>query len=279
MSETAGDAAGSTSGASDSGQGNKNRARQSAPVVRKIVFSDIQEVLSAGLRDFLSAPLYGAFFGGFYALAGWFLISMFYLLELNFYVYPMVTGFAMLAPFIAAGLYDVSHRLEQGIPLTWGGVLGSVWRARGRDLGWMVLVTTFGYIIWMDIAAALYVMFFGLRPLSFLELLEAIMTTPVGMIFFVVGNVAGAILAIIVFSISVVSFPLLFDRDIDFVTAMITSVKVVKTNKWPMLAWCLIIAALMLLSFATVFVGLLVTLPVIGHASWHLYRRTIKPQD
>ncbi len=251
----------------------------SVPVVRKIAFADILEILDLGFRDFLKAPLYGAFFGGFYAAAGWFLIAMFYLLKLNYYVYPMITGFAMVAPFVAAGLYDISRRIELGMPLNWGGVLGSLKRARGGDLVWMVLVTTFSYIIWMDIAAALYVIFFGLRPLGFGELIAAILTTPMGALFFIVGNTAGAILSTIVFSISVVSFPLLYDREIDFVTAMITSVEVVKANKVPMFAWGAIIAMMMFISFATVFVALLITLPILGHASWHLYRKAIEPEE
>jgi len=247
------------------------------PRIREIAMTDIRAVLDLGWRDFVAAPMFGLFFSGFYAAAGWFLIVMFYVLTLHYYVYPMVTGFAMVAPFIAAGFYDISRKLERGEPLTWRGVYGSLWEARGRDLGWMVLVTTFAYIIWMDIAAALYVIFFGLRPLSFADMIVAILTTPRGLLFFAVGNAAGTVLAITVFSLSAVSFPLLFDRNIDFVTAMITSVKVVQANRWPMLVWCLTIAVLMFLSFATVFVGLLVVLPVLGHASWHLYRRALEP--
>ncbi|MBZ0215329.1 MAG: DUF2189 domain-containing protein, partial [Fimbriimonadaceae bacterium] len=217
-------------GAGNSDKDQRQTPQRQPPLIQPIKFGDILEILDMGVRDFLAAPLYGAFFGIFYAAAGWFLISMFYLLKLTYYVYPMVTGFAMVAPFVAAGLYDISRRLELGLPLGWGAVLGSLKHARGRDLGWMVLVTTFSYIIWMDIAAALYVIFFGLRPLSFMQLLETILTTPMGMLFFVVGNTAGIILSVVVFSFSVVSFPMLYDRDIDFVTAMITSVKVVKAN-------------------------------------------------
>jgi uncharacterized membrane protein len=119
-------------------------------------------------------------------------------------------------------------------------------------------------------------MFFSMQPLRFQALLEAIITTPKGFVFFVVGNAIGAMLALIVFSIMVVSLPMVFDRQVDFVTAMITSVKSVLANPKPMLAWCVIIGVLLGLSLVSVFLGLLVTLPVLGHATWHLYRRVVE---
>lgn len=131
----------------------------------------------------------------------------------------------------------------------------------------------------MDIAAALYVMFFSMKPPRFDALLEAILTTPKGFVFFVVGNSIGAVLAVIVFSIMVISLPMVFDRDVDFVTAMITSVKSVLANPRPMLLWCAIIGVFTALSLASVFVGLLVTLPILGHATWHLYRRVVAPEN
>ena len=247
------------------------------PVVLSITTGDIVECLGKGVRDFQSAPQFGIFFGAFYAAGGWVLAYLFYALEINYYVYPMATGFAMVAPFVAAGLYEVSRRLECGDTLSWGPVLTSLRTAGGKDLGWMVLTTTFAYIIWLDIAIALYVIFFGLNPVSLYGLLEAIVTTPMGALFFVIGNSVGLVLAVTVFSITVVSFPLLFDRDVDFVTAMITSVKAVLENRKPMFIWCAIIGLCFAVSILSVFVGLIVALPILGHATWHLYRRTIAP--
>lgn len=249
------------------------------PVVVSITTTDIIECLGMGARDFRAAPLFGLFFGGFYAAGGWFLTYLFYTLEIHYYVYPMATGFAMVAPFVAAGLYEVSRRLEHGRPLEWGIVLTSVRTAGGKDLGWMVLTTTFAYIIWLDIAIALYIIFFGLNPVDLYGLLEAIVTTPMGALFFLVGNTVGLILALVVFSITAVSFPLLFDRDIDFVTAMITSVKTVLENRKPMLIWCAIIGVFFAVSILSVFVALIVALPILGHATWHLYRRAIAPEE
>ena len=145
----------------------------------------------------------------------------------------------------------------------------------GKAVGIMAIVTTFSYIIWLDIAVALYVMFFSMKPLRFDALLEAIITTPKGMVFFLVGNGIGAVLAVIVFSIMVISLPMVFDRQVDFVTAMITSVKSVLMNPKPMLLWCAIIGVLLGLSLVAMFAGLLIVLPILGHSTWHLYKRVV----
>lgn len=245
--------------------------------VNVISVSDVLFSLRDGLRDFQKAPAYGLFFGLVYAAFGWFLLYLMIGLSFGSYVYPMVTGFALVAPFAAAGLYEVSRRLETGQPLSWGAVFGCIFGPGGKAVGVMAIVTTFAYIIWLDIAAALYVMFFSMKPLRFEALLNAILTTPQGFVFFVVGNAIGAVLALIVFSIMVVSLPMVFDREVDFVTAMITSVKSVLANPKPMLLWCLIIGVLLGLSLVSMFAGLLVTLPILGHATWHLYRRVVAP--
>jgi len=251
--------------------------RPSPHRINVITVSDVLRSLRDGLRDFQRAPLYGLFFGLVYAAFGWFILFLMIEMDIGSYAYPMVTGFALVAPFAAAGLYEISRRLEKTEPLSWSAILGCVFGAGGKAVGIMAIVTTFSYIIWLDIAAALYVMFFSMQPLRFQALLEAIITTPKGFVFFVVGNLIGAVLALIVFSIMVVSLPMVFDRQVDFVTAMITSVKSVLANPRPMLLWCAIIGVLLGLSLVSMFAGLLVTLPILGHATWHLYRRVVAP--
>lgn len=245
------------------------------PAINKLEITDITKSLRAGLRDFARAPQYGVVFGFAYAAFGWLLVYLLTTLEINYYVYPMATGFALLAPFVASGLYEVSHCLEQGRELSWPCVFSATKSAGGKDLSWMAVVTTFAYIIWLDIAVALYVIFFGMKPVAITALVDAIFTTPSGALFFIIGNVAGAILSVIVFSLTVVSMPLLFDKHVDFVTAMITSVKAVLENPKPMLLWMAIIGVLFALSILSVFVALIVVLPVLGHSTWHLYKRTV----
>ncbi len=251
------------------------RQRRERHPINRIGVSDVLFSLRDGLRDFQKAPAYGLFFGLAYAGFGWFLMYLMIALDFGSYVYPMVTGFALVAPFAGAGFYEVSRRLERNEPLSWWAVFSCIFGPGGKAVGVMVIVTTFSYIIWLDIAAALYVMFFSMKPPRFEQLLEAILTTPKGFAFLVIGNGIGAVLALLVFSIMVVSLPMVFDREVDFVTAMITSVKSVLANPKPMLLWCVIIGVLLGLSLVSVFAGLIVTLPILGHATWHLYRRVV----
>ena len=251
--------------------------RKMPPEVRNITNADVWQSVSKGWADLKNASVFSLFFGLFYAAAGWALLYMFFNFEISIYAYPVTMGFPLIAPFIAAGLYEISRRLELGNELEWAGIFGSVKNAGGKDLSWMAVLTTFSYILWVDIAAAIYVGFFGLRSMDVWQLSELIFTTPKGLIFFVAGNLAGLILGAIMFSLTAVSFPLLFDRDVDFVTAMITSVKAVTSNKGPMILWACIIVALMAISIVTAFTALIVVLPLLGHATWHLYRSVVVP--
>ncbi|MAU41105.1 MAG: hypothetical protein CMF31_05740 [Kordiimonas sp.] len=252
-----------------------SRRGEIGPEVLPVTYNDILAAIAAGLRDFRAAPLYGLAFAGIYALGGWILIILLLHFDLPFLVYPLAAGFALIGPFIATGFYAVSDLLEQEKTLSWGGVLGAVREAGGRDLGWMALVTGFSLIIWMDIAALLSFGFLGMKSMSATELINYIFTTPSGWLFLLIGNGVGAVIALAVFSFSVVSFPMLYDREVDFVTAMVTSVKVVVANPRPMIVWCVIIALLTGLSLLSGLLGLFAVLPVLGHASWHLYRRAV----
>jgi uncharacterized membrane protein len=261
-----------------SAEGSIGRGKPAWPEVRSISATDIVECLDAGIRDLRAAPKYGLFFGGIYALAGWLLLALLWQFELPYLAYPLATGFALIAPFAATGLYDVSRRLEQGEPLSWGAILNSVRSANGKELAWMAIVTVFTLIIWMDIAAFLFFAFMGFGGgTTGGDLMHEIFTTPKGWVFLFIGNIIGAILAGIVFSYSAISFPMLYDREVDFVTAMVTSVKTVIKNPYAMLIWAVIIGIQLALSLASLFVGLIITLPVLGHTTWHIYRRAIAP--
>jgi uncharacterized membrane protein len=245
------------------------------PVVLQVRTIEILELLAAALRDFRASYLYGLSISGIYTVGGWLLVLLLVRFDLPYLVYPLAAGFALIAPFIAIAFYAVSRCIERNEPLSWHNILGSAWNAARGDLGWMALVTSFTLFIWIDIAALLFFGFIGLRSFDIQELLQVIFTTPMGLLFLFIGNTVGAVLAFTVFSFSVISFPMLFDRDVDFVTAMITSVKVVLQNRNAMIVWCMTIALLIGLSLLSGLVGLLVVLPILGHASWHLYRRAI----
>ena len=215
------------------------------------------------------------FFGAFYAVGGSLILWLAWSSGYFYLAYPLIMGFALLAPFGAAGTYEISRRLETGQPLSWSAVLGAVWNRTGMDLGWLALVSLFTFIIWIDIAVFVFLMFYGSGVSSLGELFTNIFTTAWGLTFLVVGNFIGAIIALIVFSFTAVSPPLVVDRDIDFVTAMATSVRAVIANPRTMLAWAVVIAADLTASFVTFHLALLVLFPILGHTTWHLYRKLI----
>lgn len=249
---------------------------EQAPGIRQVSVGDLVEIIGQGMRDFRAAPTYGLFFAGLYAGAGWLLIALLFYFGLPYLAYPLAMGFALIAPFAAVGFYAVSDHLQRDMPLNWSSVMTSIKAAARRDLRWMALVTGFALVIWMDIAAFLFFGFMGFEAFS-PDIVNRLLTTPTGLVFLLLGNVSGAVIALSVFAISAISFPMLYDRDIDFVTAMVTSVRLVIANPVTMIVWCIVIAVLLGVSILSVFVGLLVTLPIIGHATWHLYRRGVEP--
>lgn len=248
------------------------------PVVRRIEASDVIEALAAGLRDFQAMPLFGIGVGAFYAAAGLAVVLSVTALGMSYLAYPLAAGFALVGPFAAIFLYELSRRREAGQPLKLRDIAATV-RSRS-EIGWMAFVTLFIFIMWMYQVRFLMALFLGLHA-SFATLhdfFHVVLTTNEGLLFFAVGNVEGAVLSLILFSLTVVSFPLLLERDVDFVTAMITSVRAVATSLLPMIGWAAVIVVLLILSALPLFVGFLIALPVLGHATWHLYRRIVAPE-
>ncbi|MCB1492890.1 MAG: DUF2189 domain-containing protein, partial [Rhodobiaceae bacterium] len=220
-------------------------AKKPAIVINDIEPGDIVAAYRAGLKDFFTVPAYGLFFGAVYFFGGVFILVSLMLLKLPFLAFPMAVGFAMIAPFVAGGLYEISRRLERGEYLSFGGILTSVRGHVSRDLGWMALVTTFAFYIWTDFAGIIYLLFFGLNLMDPMAFVKQVFLTPQGWMFLALGNSVGAVVSLIVFSITAISFPLLHDHDFDFVTAMITSVKTVIRNPAAMIVWCLSIVVVL----------------------------------
>ena len=250
---------------------------RSDPIVLRIAAADVAEALVRGLRDFQAQPLFGLLFGALYAAGGILTVLSVTAFGAAYLAYPLAAGFALLGPFIAIGLYEVSRCREAGRVPT----LRDIWfimRSRG-EIGWMAFVTLFIFIVWMYQVRLLIALFLGVNTSfsSLQEFIVTVLTTSEGLIFLLIGNMIGAALALILFSLTVVSFPLLLDRDVDFVTAMITSVRAVVASPGPMIGWAAIIVVLLVVSCLPFFLGLLVTLPVLGHTTWHLYRRVVAP--
>ncbi|GAB4355938.1 MAG: DUF2189 domain-containing protein [Oricola sp.] len=246
------------------------------PQVNEIGIADLLDVLRKGASDFARAPLFGLFFGGVYALGGIFIALSLTTWNMPWMIYPVAIGFPLIGPFVAVGLYEVSRRLDAGKPLAWGEILGVVWLQRQRELAWMAFVMLFVFWVWMYQVRLLVAIILARSSFSTLDrFAEVVFTTPQGWTFLAVGHVVGAILALVLFSITVISIPLLLDREADFVTAMITSVKTVAANPVPMIGWGLFVTIAVIASSVPMFLGLLVTLPVLGHATWHLYRKAV----
>ncbi|KQU51432.1 hypothetical protein ASG72_14100 [Bosea sp. Leaf344] len=252
--------------------------RRLDPQIGRIGVADVVEAFAAGLRDFQAAPLYGLFFGGIYALGGLFILMSVTRLGMPYLAYPLAAGFVLIGPFVAVGLYEVSRRRERQEALRWSGILGVVLAQGRRELSWMAFVALFLMMIWLYQVRLLLALFLGFQSFaSFGGFLTVLATTPEGLMFLAVGNLVGAVLATVLFSLTVVSFPLLLDREVDFITAMITSVRAVALNPVPMLGFAAAIVALSVVAMLPAFLGLVVILPVLGHATWHLYRRVVLP--
>ena len=250
------------------------------PQVREIAISDVVEALGAGLRDFRRAPLFGLAFGSFFAIGGVLIVLTAAAFHMSYLSYPLAAGFVLVGPFAAVGLYEVSRRLEANEPLGWGAVFGTMWAQKGRELSWMAFVVLFVQIMWMYQVRLLLAIFLGFRSFaSFNEFVTEVITTSEGLMFLAIGHVVGAILSLILFSLTVISFPLLMEEDRDFITAMITSVKAVVTSPIPMIGWAFVVTITLIVSIIPAFVGLVITLPVLGHTTWHLYRKCVIPEE
>ena len=250
------------------------------PKIGSVQYSDLGAVLKAGWQDFRRAPAFGLFFASFFVLGGWLIFLQLDYVERSFWIIPTAFGFPLLAPFLAVGLYCVSRRLENAMPLVWSEILGLVFREKDRQMPSMAVVIIMIFLFWIFIAHMIFALFLGLAPMTnILTEWQTTIFSADGIKMLLVGSLVGAALALILYALTVISLPLLLDREIDFITAMITSWQLVASNPGPMLAWALIIAVLVVLSLIPGFLGLFVVMPVLGHASWHLYRRAISFDD
>ncbi len=245
------------------------------PTVNEMQLADLWASLAAGWRDFTKAPLYGLFFAGVYVLGGW-LIT--WALQAEGQIWWAViagTGFPILGPFVACGLYEVSRRLERREPLIWTQVLGVILRQKDRQIPSMAVVIVVFFLFWNFMAHMIFALFLG--RVSLINVTSSLETflTPNGLMMLAVGGAIGAVLAGVLFGLTVVSLPLLLDREVDFITAMMTSFGLVTANPFVMGCWAAAIAGLLILGMLPGFVGLFVVLPVLGHASWHLYRKSL----
>jgi uncharacterized membrane protein len=247
-------------------------------VVRKIGLSDLSDALRLGWEDFKAMPSHAIILCVLYPVLGLVLFRMVLGYSVLPLLFPLAAGFALIGPFAALGLYELSRRRERGEEVgAWDAI--HVLRAPsfGAMLGLGTLLFTL-FVTWIAAADAIYIATFGHAPAASIpDFAARVLTTPEGWTLIIVGCGVGFLFAVVALCVSVVSFPLMLDRHATAIDAIRTSLRAVMKNPVAMAAWGLIVAVLLVIGSLPCFLGLAVVLPVLGHATWHLYRKVVEP--
>lgn len=245
--------------------------------VRRIGLADLKDALAKGIGDFYAMPTHAIFLCAVYPVIGLVLARIAFGYSILPLIYPLASGFALVGPFAALGLYELSRRREAGLDASAShafDVLQSSSIGAIAALG-LILLMVFG--IWIDVANDIYISNFGYAsPASLAQFAHDVLTTPAGWTLIIVGNGVGLLFAALVLTVGVMSFPLLVDRDVGAAVALLTSIQVVLKNPLTMAAWGLIVGLLLVIGSLPFFLGLTVVLPVLGHSTWHLYRKAVE---
>jgi uncharacterized membrane protein len=246
------------------------------PRIRSITPSDLSDALAKGLDDFRAMPSHAIFLCLVYPIVGLVLGRLAFGYEVLPLLYPLAAGFALVGPFAAVGLYELSRRREQGLDATWTHAF-DVFHSRSFGaiamLGFLLVAL---FLVWVAVAQAVYVSTFGYAPAATIpNFIRDVFTTSAGWTLIIAGNGIGFLFALAVLLISVVSFPMLVDRPVGATEAVATSVRAVIANPGTMALWGLIVAVALALGSLPFFIGLAFVLPVLGHATWHLYRKLV----
>ncbi|HTO41013.1 MAG TPA: DUF2189 domain-containing protein [Rhizomicrobium sp.] len=246
------------------------------PAIRRITTRDVRAALRQGFSDFQAYRTDVIFLCVVYVALGLVLARLAFGMDMLPLLFPLASGFAILGPFAAIGLYEMSRLREQGVEVKWSNAL-DVFRAPAVGaisiLGLMLMTI---FIAWLVAAWAIYHFTLGpAEPVSIGAFVNDVLFTRPGQLLMIVGIGVGFLFALLAMSISIISFPLLLDRDVGLDSAIRTSIHAVKANPVPMAAWGLIVAGGLVLGSLPFFLGLVVVIPVLGHATWHLYRKLV----
>jgi uncharacterized membrane protein len=246
------------------------------PMIRRIELADLRDVLARGLSDFGTYRTDVIFLCIIYPVAGLVLARLAFGYDMLPLLFPLASGFALIGPVAAVGLYEMSRRREEGVDISWADAFGVVRTpAFGAILVLGMLLLAI-FLLWLAAAYAIYLVTLGPEPpASIGTFVRDVFTTGAGWALIVAGCGVGFLFALLVLAISVVSFPLLLDRDVGLYTAVGTSVRAVLANPVPMAAWGLIVAGGLMIGSIPVLLGLIFVMPVLGHATWHLYRKVV----
>lgn len=247
------------------------------PELLEVTRADVFDALRGGLADFRKAPAFGLFFGAVFTAIGIVIFLQMFVWGTTYWVLPLAAGFPLIGPFAAVGLYEVSRRIEAGERLDWHEVLTVVAGERKRQIPSMAFVVLFFFLVWVYLAHLVFALTFGLKPLTNVLSSYDFLFSAEGITMLAIGSAVGAVLAFLLFAVSAVSIPMFLDREIDVVSGMIASFQSVTGNLGAMLTWAAIIAVASVAAMVPLFLGMLFVFPVLGHASWHLYRKAVEP--
>ncbi len=246
------------------------------PMVQTLTIQDLKACLRAGYNDFLETRADAIFIVLIYPIAGLLMFGFAMNLNLVPLLAPLVAGFALIGPVAAVGLYEISRKREEGGEVHWLDAFG-VFRSPSFGailaLGFYLVMLL---LVWLMVAQSIYVQTLGPEPpTSFGAFVSEVLTTGAGWTMIIFGTAVGFVFALCALAVSVVSFPLLLDRKLGLPVAVVTSVRVLRHNPGVVLCWGFIVAALLVLGAIPMLLGLIVVMPVLGHATWHLYRRAV----
>ena len=259
-------------------RGSEESRNAPLPAVYKIKVTDLRDAVVRGLDDFGAYRTDVIFLCLIYPLVGISLALLTFGYETLPLLFPLASGFALVGPVAAVGLYEMSRRREQGIPITWADAFGAISSPAFGAILVLGLVLLAIFLLWLLAANVIYELTLGPEPpVSIAAFVRDVFTTRAGWAMIAVGVGVGLLFALLVLAISVVSFPLLLDRDVGLRTALLTSIRAVTANPGPMAVWGLIVAGGLLIGSIPAFLGLIIVMPVLGHATWHLYRKVVDP--
>jgi uncharacterized membrane protein len=243
-----------------------------APELGRASFPLLKEALRRAWADMKCAPGFGFVFASVYVVLGLIFAWITYATGKTYWLIFAAVGFPLFGPFAAVGLYEVSRRIEQGRAMDLYQIFGVIVKQSKRQLPSICAIVIFMFLFWFFIAHMIFALFMGLSTMTNVSSSYEVFLTPSGLMMLGVGTVVGALFALLLYMITVISLPMLLDREVDFVTAMITSFQTVMRNPVPMLGWAVFIAAMTFIGMVPWFLGLYFVLPLLGHATWHLYR-------
>ena len=255
----------------DTIEGGARPLAHGAPELRPVTQEMFRESLRRGMADLKTAPFLDAAFAGFYVLCGWVLVWITLATETTYWLVLAATAFPLIGPFAAVGLYDISRKREARAPIIASEVFSVIFSQRLRQLPSICAVIVIVVLFWFFLGHMIFALFLGHMPMVNVSTSLEVFTTMQGVTMLAFGTAVGAAFALILFNITVLALPMLLDREVDFVTAMITSFQFVLANFVRMLGWGLFIAVCTFLAMIPWFLGLFLVLPLFGHATWHLY--------